>query len=409
MSTTSPDSDDFEIDGLPIRSELNGRDPIEEIASMYLERLREGESTDIEFFVLTNPDLEDELREFLPLVAAMEEWKSRRELDVVKHPLPEEFQIEQLGDCRVIREIARGGMGVVFEAEQEPINRSVAVKLLPWKFSKSSRWTQQFHREARIAARLHHAHIVPVFSFGEEDGRFYYVMQLIQGIGLDRLIESWRDEDAVADVEKLVQEIHPQAKTTGKQKRTLHRDNWGQIGKIAAQVIGALRFAHKQQTLHRDIKPSNLLIDIDGKLWVTDFGLALARDHQLSGDRDPLAGTMRYMAPEQFQGEGDERSDLYSFGATLYELCTLQPVFSAKTKKDLLVGIKKGKVTRPRKINSNIPSSLESIILRALHHDPIHRYQTAQRLHRDLLQFVNDWTQSDSRGSWSWLKGRRKK
>ncbi len=407
VDPTELDRTDADLCGLPQRSETINRDRLEGIASDFLDRLRAGESTDIEFFVITNPELEAEIRDFLPLVAAMEDWKSNQELQVVKQPLPEEFHIDRLGDCRVIREIARGGMGVVFEAEQEPIGRKVAVKLLPWKFSKTSKWSQQFHREARIVGQLQHPHIVPVFSFGEHEGRFYYIMQLIEGVGLDRLIDFWSESDNnVVPIDDLVREVHPNVAPRGQSsQRLLRKGNWQQIGKIAAQIMGAIRYAHQKHTFHRDIKPGNLLIDISGKVWITDFGLALARDHALSGERDQLAGTMRYMAPEQFRGEGDERSDLFSFGATLFELCTLQPAFRARTKRDLLIEVQKKDVTRPKKIVPDIPDALEQIILKALEKDPNNRYQTAQQLHADLLKFISGLGNETSNSVWKKMRG----
>ncbi|MCA8999649.1 MAG: hypothetical protein KDA80_21820, partial [Planctomycetaceae bacterium] len=153
MSGSSPLSNDSaDICGLPIRDEAAGRDPLERIASDYLESLRKGTPIDLEEIVRQYPEFEGELREFLPLVAAMETWKSQQEMQTLRRPLPETFEITRLGDCRIVREIARGGMGVVFEAEQEPIGRKVAVKLLPWRFPRHSKWCQQFLSEARIAA-----------------------------------------------------------------------------------------------------------------------------------------------------------------------------------------------------------------------------------------------------------------
>ena len=396
-----------DIRGLPERERSAGRDPLETIASEFLERLREGETTTVDDFVARHPDLEQEIREFLPLVAAMEDWKANQELEALRRPLPEEFSIARLGECRISREIARGGMGVVFEAEQEPIGRRVAVKMLPWKFSRTSRWGQQFAREARIAARLQHPHIVPVFSFGEDDGRFFYVMQLIEGVSLNVLTERWSAGAGAVSIDEIVKECHPLARPIAAAPggiRLLHRHAWSQIGKIAAQVISAIRYAHRQGTLHRDIKPGNLMIDIDGKLWVTDFGLALARDHVLAGHEGPLAGTLRYMAPEQFHGTCDERSDLYSFGATLFELCTLQPVFQAASREELLRKVQNANVIAPRDIAPGIPPALEGIILRALEKDLARRYQRADQIQADLLAFLNSRPSPSSRSVWGRVK-----
>lgn len=398
-----------EVCGLPSRPQSQGRDRLEEIASDFLTRIRAGERVDIERIATQHPTLTEELRSFLPLVAAMEDWKSQQELRCIQHPLPERMEISHLGDCRILGEIARGGMGVVFEAEQGSLGRRVAIKLLPWRFPKNSTWAEQFLREARIAAGLQHPNIVPVFSFGEQDDRYFYVMQLIEGVGLDKLIDRWKSDAGLVSIEDLIGDIRPSLlKPEGDQskssKHLLRHDSWQQLGKIAAQVVSAIRYAHKKRTLHRDIKPANLLIDRQGKVWIADFGLAIGRERLMSDSADPLAGTLRYMAPEQFRGEGDERSDLYSFGATLYELCTLQPAFPSRSRGELLSDIQRGEVVRPRTVNPAIPPRLEQIILKAMACEPQRRYQTADQLHADLLSFINTCGSRDERSWWRKIK-----
>lgn len=407
------DDDDTQADlmGLPIRSESGARDPMEEAASLYLERIRKGDTIILEDFVEQFPTISSELREFLPLVAAMEDWKAEKELEVVKTPMPVEFDIQRLGECRILREIARGGMGVIFEAEQEPIGRRVAVKLLPWKFGESSKWSKQFRREARIAACLQHPNIVPVFSFGEQDGRFFYVMPLIEGVGFDHLINRLKSGASAIDIEDLITQVRgagfgvttPFQTEIPTQVRLFRKNHWPQIVKLATQIAGALRYAHKQGTLHRDIKPANLLIDRSGKGWVADFGLALGRERALSEQRGPMAGTLRYMAPEQFEGVVNERTDLYAFGATLFELCTLQPAFDGQSRTELAAHVQRAKVPMPRTLNPEIPQELEQIILKLMRKNPNKRYQNADELYRDLIQLLNTWAKS-SRGLWNRFK-----
>lgn len=384
-----------ELLGLPQRSDSGGRDQIEAIASLYLQRLRNGERVDLEAFISAYPALKEDLRDFLPMVAAMEDWKVQREFKAAQLPFPEQIEITHLGEYRIIREIARGGMGVVLEAEQAALNRRVAVKLLPWKFPRKSMLAEQFLREARTAARLQHPNIVPVFSFGQQDERYYYVMQLIKGVGLDKLIQSWNKNLGIVFMDELIEEFHPSRRTNtagqnSLSKRMLRHDSWLQIGKIASQIVSAVRYAHHSGTLHRDIKPGNLLIDMHGKIWIADFGLALAQEKLIvEAAAEPLAGTLRYMAPEQFLGQSDERTDLYSVGATLYELCTLQPVFSAKTKSQLIEDIEQGRLVRPREVRKEIPVQLERIILKCMNLDRNQRYASADQLYADLLRFLN--------------------
>lgn len=409
---SSSDANDADLCGLPQRSDSRGRDPLEELASRYLDRLRAGETVDVAQFAREHRAHERELIEFLPLVAAMEDWKSNQELRSVRHPLPEHFTLERLGDCRIVREIARGGMGVVFEAEQEPIGRRVAVKLLPWRFPAESRWREQFLQEARVAARLQHPNIVPVFSFGEHEGRYFYVMQLIEGVGLDKLIQHWKTNPGPVVLDDLIAEHHPEyASRWGhpqerqRFRRALRHDAWQQMGKIAAQIAGALKYAHQQGTLHRDIKPANLLIDRHGKVWIADFGLAVGRDRAISSENEPLMGTLRYMAPEQFSGSVDERSDLYAFGVTLFELCTLQAPFGARSKQALIQEIQHARLPSPRSLNGAIPSDLSKTIVKALNRDPAGRHQSADELHAELLKFVQ--RMSHSPGTALWRKLRR--
>ncbi|HWL11316.1 MAG TPA: serine/threonine-protein kinase [Planctomicrobium sp.] len=413
MNVESPQPDDpsgADLCGLPHRSHSTARDRLEEIASEYLERLRKKETVDVNEYFQRYPKLEAELREFLPLVGAMEDWKIQREFNSIRHSLPDKFELTQLGEFRILREIARGGMGVVFEAEQPALNRRVAVKLLPWQFPKKSTWSEQFLREARLAASLQHAQIVPVYSFGEQNSRFYYAMQLIEGVGLDKLIERWSRNHGIVSIDDLIGEFHPHLPinpSLSASKRLLRHDSWMQLAKIATQIVSALRYAHKQGVLHRDIKPANILIDRHGKIWITDFGLAMGQETLLTSSNIPLSGTLRYMSPEQLKRSGDLRSDLYSFGVTLYELCTLKPAFSGKEKTELIQEIESGKFIPPRSVNPSIPVALEKIIKKCLKENADDRYQNADQLYADLLRFLNGDSPVGEASWWQKLMGKK--
>ncbi|WP_437187227.1 serine/threonine protein kinase [Planctomicrobium sp. SH668] len=410
----SDDSEAFEdtgaeLLGLPYRPQSSGRETLEEIASDFLQLLREGKNPSIDEFSCRHPTLAADLKEFLPIVAAMEDWKSHR-TTTNQTSIPNTFEISHLGEFRIIREIARGGMGVVFEAEQPSLNRRVAVKLLPSKITSHSRWAEQFQSEARIAAHLQHPNIVPVFSLGTQDDRYYYVMQLISGVGLDKLIDSWNRDHGIVSMDDLIEEYHPKnsSVTYSDQrvsKRILRQDSWIQIAKIALQIASALRFAHRSGILHRDIKPANLLIDHDGKIWVTDFGLALGREMVIDGQNDSLAGTLRFMAPEQFRKIADQRSDIYALGATLYELCTLRRMFTETKTSEIIATIEKGAFVPPRQVNREIPPALEKIILRCLETNPDRRYQAVNPLHSDLIRFINTCEKAKKKSWWHRLFG----
>ena len=181
---------------------------------------------------------------------------------------------EHWGEFRIVREIGRGGMGVVYEAYQGSLDRHVALKFLPEHGDLG-----RFRREARAAGRLHHTNIVPVFGVGEHAGRHYYAMQYIAGEGLDVRLQ------------------HRAARRGGAPAA------YREAARIGVQVAQALAHAHEQGVIHRDIKPSNLLLDTEGVVWIADFGLAKGDDEGLTHTGDIL-GTLRYMAPERFRGEG---------------------------------------------------------------------------------------------------------
>ena len=190
---------------------------------------------------------------------------------------------ERLDDFRVVREIGRGGMGVVYEAYQESLNRHVALKLL-----REPADLARFRREARAAGRLHHTNIVPVHGVGEHDGRHYYVMQYIAGRGLDELLRARRRRRTIA----------------GRRGGPAAAD-YREVARIVLQAAEAVAYAHDQGIVHRDIKPSNILLDERGTVWVTDFGLAYdSADTETLTHTGDLLGTLRYMAPERFAGPG---------------------------------------------------------------------------------------------------------
>jgi hypothetical protein len=185
---------------------------------------------------------------------------------------------------------------------------------------------------------------------------------------------------------------------------------WQSVARVGMQVADALAHAASQGVLHRDIKPSNLLLDDTGNVWVTDFGLAKAAsdsdDLTHTGD---VVGTMRYMAPERFNGQGDLRSDVYSLGLTLYELLALRPAFDEADRNKLVKQVMHDEPVRPRKLNPAVPRDLETVVLKAIARDPAHRYQTPAEMAEDLKRFVEDRPVrarrvSDTEKLWRWCR-----
>jgi serine/threonine protein kinase len=335
-----------------------------------------------------------------------------------------------VGDFQIVREIGRGGMGIVYEAIQLSLGRRVAMKVLPFAATFDSKQLQRFHQEAQAAAQLHHTNIVPVYAVGCERGIHYYAMQLIEGHSLDFVIrqlqqeagdkgpgpgtrktqgESAAEKSAHASTRPSASPVPPSAlpvpvssatETLGRLSAhfsTLRSGREGGPFRFAAQAMAqaaeALEYAHQQGIIHRDVKPANLLIDVRGNVWITDFGLAHFRvDSGLTQTGDVL-GTVRYMSPEQASGQRvvlDHRTDVYSLGATFYELLTLQPMFDGTSRQSLLMQVLNRDPRPLRAIDRTIPAELETIVLKALAKSPAERYATAQELADDLYRFLRD-------------------
>jgi serine/threonine protein kinase len=307
-----------------------------------------------------------------------------------------------LGEFRIIREIGRGGMGIVFEAEQLSLGRRIALKVLPFAWSLDARQLQRFKNEARAAAQLHHQNIVPVYAVGCERGVHFFAMQYIEGQTLAEVIREMRQlagkEDRGVKPEgqpDTVEDRKPDGDTQLRScppsildPRSLLFQAVAQLGMQAAE---ALEHAHELGVVHRDIKPANLLVDVRGHLWVSDFGLAqFQRDAALTLTGD-LLGTLRYMSPEQAlakRGVVDHRTDIYSLGVTLYEMLTGEPAYSGQDREELLRQIMWDEPCPPRRLNRLIPADLETIVLKAMAKRADERYATARELAEDLRRFL---------------------
>jgi serine/threonine protein kinase/tetratricopeptide (TPR) repeat protein len=349
-------------------------------------------------------------------------------------PGPAEEAPDRLGDFRILRELGRGGMGVVYEAEQESLGRRVALKILPSWARLDPYRRRRFVREARVVARLHHTNIVPVYGVGEHDGVPYYVMQFIEGCGVHVLLDRLRrlrraGEAGLADTVALPAlgpcpsgrelvltasfargpvpdvlagsfddpsrtacwTVEPPADPPAVVRPPAGRAYWCEVARIGVQVAAALDYASRQGILHRDVKPSNLLLDRQGRVWVTDFGLAkVAADVDDLTQTGDLLGTLRYMAPERFEGRSDVRSDVYSLGLTLYELLVLRPAFTESDRCRLVHRLTHREPVPPRHIDPAVPRDLETVVLKAIARDPARRYPTPAELAADLTRFIED-------------------
>jgi eukaryotic-like serine/threonine-protein kinase len=413
-------------------------DPVERLAREFLDRHRRGDRPAIEEYATRHPELAEQIREVFAALLLLEDFGSVEEGP--REATGQELDPagpRQLGDFRIVRRIGRGGMGLVYEAEQVSLGRRVALKILPFHSLLSPDYLRRFQLEARAAARLHHSNIVPVHEVGEDGGVHYYAMQFIEGEGLDQVLAEIRrigghgngvperpgpapnasrevavellsgtfgppcaepragDEPAAGEGSARSSPRSPSsaglpAPMAGGAASEGHGGYCRSIARIGLQVAGALAHAHAAGVLHRDIKPSNLLLDLKGTVWVTDFGLAKTEGGEELTHSGDVVGTLRYMGPERFQGWSDPRSDVYGLGVTLYELLTLQPAFSARDRPALVREILHVDPPRPRRLDRRIPADLETIILKAIEKEPAKRYPSAAELAGDLRRFLEN-------------------
>jgi serine/threonine protein kinase/WD40 repeat protein/Tfp pilus assembly protein PilF len=448
---------------------------VAQLAQSFMERMRRGERPPISDYADQYPDLADEIREVFPALAVLEEFgptPSGAADAVVDAP-----ELDRLGEYRIVREVGRGGMGLVYEAVQEPLGRHVALKVLPAHLSRDPLYRERFHREARVAARLHHSNIVPVFDVGEHNGTHYYAMQFIQGLSLDEVmleLRRMRRPPGTPSKDRTSSATHraalsqgvassllsgsfamagaaardgsphnlvppgPSYETdaalvSGQTKKAMNDSTssiclpgdagpsdgsvspqhyYRSVARVGLQVADALSYVHAQGLLHRDVKPSNLLLDTRGIVWITDLGLAREEDGSALTRSGDVVGTLRYMAPERFRGEAYPSSDLYSLGLTLYEMLTFRAAFDQSDRGQLMHQITSADPPGLRKIDSNLPRDLETIVLKAIDKDALRRYQTGAELSADLRSFLEDRPIRARRTSvfersWRWCRRNR--
>jgi serine/threonine protein kinase len=400
----------------------------------YVEALEAGHKPDRQTFLARHAAIADALAECLDGMEALHakvesgEWRVESgekksgpfsPLPPLHSPLSADLP---LGDYRILREVGRGGMGVVYEAEQLSLGRRIALKVLPFALTLDPKQLQRFKNEARAAAQLHHQHIVPVYAVGSERGVHFYAMQYIEGQSLAEVIQDLKRQER-SKKDATAPTPHPdRAASTGPYLPQGERASgdasalpvpetaekplgalatsfsanssgfYRTVARLGIQAAEALEHAHQYGVVHRDIKPGNLMVDGHGHLWITDFGLAQFQSDAGLTQTGDLLGTLRYMSPEQAGGQRcavDHRTDIYSLGVTLYELLTLHPPFEGGDRHTLLHQILNEEPYPPRAFHKTIPVELETIVLKALAKAPSERYATARELADDLSRYLD--------------------
>jgi hypothetical protein len=353
-----------------------------------IQRQRGGESVSLERTIEQNPDLSRELRELwaavmiADAVAASTLAHEHSEHGSVKSNIPapattaaNERLPRRLGDFELLSELGRGGMGVVYQARQVALDRMVALKMILRGANALPGDLARFRAEAEAVAKLEHPGIVPVYEVGELEGQPYFSMQFIIGTTLARMLAEGP--------------LPPR-----------------QAAEILAPICRAIHFAHGQGLLHRDLKPSNILIDLDGKPHVTDFGLAKKLNEDFATTEGlthtgAILGTPSYMAPEQAAGNRGEigpASDVYSLGTILYAMLTGRPPFQAANPVDTVLMVLEQDPLPPRLVNVRADRDLELIALKALQKPPELRYASAEAMARDLEAYLTGETISARSG-----------
>ena len=475
-------------------SEADAEEPdLEALSERFVEDFRAGRRPSIDEYAERFPEFAEEIRELFPALLLLEKGGAREALSNLSQGASRQgFAIsglERLKNYRIVREIGRGGMGVVYEAWDETLERVVALKVMKIFPGEEEQTLKRFQREAKTAARLHHTNIVPVFDSDVLDDKFFYVMQLVEGVNLEQflrmkeaeasesLVDASQNDDesgaasrSVADADSFAEtsasaefrsnadavdsfadttDLSPNfapseaelpdeaqasvelpspsepSRPTGflarradaKRRRSERRETinpsafgarfpaaskpllsvriaesnyYQRVCDVVIQAAQGLDYAHRHDVVHRDIKPSNLIVDEDGVVWITDFGLAKSTTENDLTRQGQLVGTLRYLAPEALEGNFSPLTDVYSLGLTLYELLTFAPAFDETNYSKLLAQVAEGRPTRPRKINPKIPLDLETIVLKAIEPTPEKRYASAGELADDLQRFLDD-------------------
>ncbi|QEG42718.1 serine/threonine-protein kinase [Roseimaritima ulvae] len=323
---------------------------LDSIMADYLQRLEAGEQPAPETYLAAHPEHSEELRDF---------FQNHHWMEATEAAEPD-LTGTQIGPYQLEHEIARGGMGVVYQARQQGLRRRVAVKLINGGVLASAEQRQRFRIEAEAAARMNHPHIVPIYDIGTWQGHPYFSMALVEGPTLEPMVQR--------------HDCTPQCAAS-----------------MVRDIALAIEYAHQQGIVHRDLKPDNVLLDGQQRPMLTDFGLAKwHRDGTLLTRTGQILGTPAYMSPEQAAGRTDTgpAADIYALGAILYALLTGRPPHQGDTPGEILQRVLTCDPIAPRQICPQVPADLEHICMQCLEDEPENRYASAAAVAEDLSRWL---------------------
>jgi serine/threonine protein kinase/tetratricopeptide (TPR) repeat protein len=408
-------------------AEAEPADALEDLLVAALDALSESGAVGMERVLAAHPERAAELRAHLARLGELGIVPEAGDGRGSKAPRGPEFP-ERLGEFRLLARLGSGGMGVVYLAEQERLGRRVALKLVRREHLFLPGARERFEREVAAIAKLQHPGIVPVHAAGEDDGVPWLAMDYVAGVSLDALLEHLQGRDPArlrgADGAAALRELRaarpstlrslassaaPEEERAGAELPALFEGTWTETCvRIARCVAEALAHAHGRGVLHRDVKPSNVMLTLEGRCLLLDFGLARsAGAEKLTGTGAQL-GSPAYMSPEQVRGADrlDERSDLYSLGVTLYELLALRAAFACESSEETRRRVMAGRPPALRACNGAVSRDLELVCAKAMELDAERRYADLGAFARDLSNLLAG-RPIEARPPSAWLSARR--
>ncbi len=370
---------------------------LDDLAEEFVARYRDGHRPSLTEFIARNPDLADEIRDLFPTLAVMEEARVDLTNSTDNLTSPKTMGVpERIGEYRILREVGRGGMGIVYEAVQESLGRHVALKILPTHSLLDPRQLQRFQREARSAARLHHTNIVPVFGVGEYEGLNFYAMQFIRGLGLDQVVSRLKSDSNHAAIDDsissaLVSSIFPRpVKDTNSSLSDTGYAYWLGVARVGTQVADALAYANSQGVL---IAISNLPICFStttgpSGLPISAWPKTLWPRTRRTVSSNPISRKQATSSAPfdtwlpNVSRDTPIREVISTVRRTLYELLTLRPAFEDSDRSVFLRRLLHEEPRRPRSLDPSIPIDLETIVVKAMAKEPEDRYRSASELRR---------------------------